>query len=98
MLLLMKCYIIIKFFKELLFCLKLIIYLQYENETNYIKYDYPKTYEYSTEHQEIFNGRKSSIYNNKPPFSIFGVGDYSFKPYKVAISGLYKTFHFKRLF
>ncbi|HBK82081.1 MAG TPA: hypothetical protein DDZ41_00540, partial [Flavobacterium sp.] len=38
--------------------------------------------------------RKSSIYNNKPPFSIFGVGDYSFKPYKVAISGLYKTFHF----
>ena len=38
MLLLMKCYIIIKFFKELLFCLKLIIYLQHENETNYIKY------------------------------------------------------------
>ncbi|WP_209391155.1 hypothetical protein [Chryseobacterium sp. RR2-3-20] len=63
-------------------------------ETNYIKYDYPKTYEYLTEHQEVFNGRKSSIYNNKPPFSIFGVGDYSFKPYKVAISGLYKTFHF----
>jgi hypothetical protein len=27
-------------------------------------------------------------------FSIFGIGDYSFKPYKVAISGLYKTFHF----
>lgn len=63
-------------------------------ETNYIKYNYPKTYQYLTEHQEAFNGRKSSIYNNKPPFSIFGVGDYSFKPYKVAISGLYKTFHF----
>lgn len=63
-------------------------------ETNYIKYDFPKTYKYLAEHQEIFNGRKSSIYNNKPPFSIFGVGDYSFKPYKVAISGLYKTFHF----
>lgn len=63
-------------------------------ETNYIKYDYPKTYQYLSEHQDIFNARKSSIYNNKPPFSIFGVGDYSFKPYKVAISGLYKTFHF----
>lgn len=63
-------------------------------ETNYIKYDYPKTYKYLTKHQEVFNGRKSSIYNNKPPFSIFGIGDYSFKPYKVAISGLYKTFHF----
>jgi hypothetical protein len=63
-------------------------------ETKYIKYDYPKTYQYLTEHQENFNARKSSIYNNKPQFSIFGIGDYSFKPYKVAISGLYKTFHF----
>jgi hypothetical protein len=63
-------------------------------ETNYIKYDFPKTYQYLSGHQDIFNARKSSIYNNKPPFSIFGVGDYSFKPYKVAISGLYKTFHF----
>ena len=46
------------------------------------------------DHQEYFNARKSSIYNNKPLFSIFGIGDYSFKFYKVAISGLYKTFHF----
>lgn len=38
MLLVMKCYIFVKFFKELLFCLKLIIYLQHENETSYIKY------------------------------------------------------------
>lgn len=63
-------------------------------DTKYIKYNYPKTYQYLTEHQENFNARKSSIYNNKPQFSIFGIGDYSFKPYKVAISGLYKTFHF----
>ena len=63
-------------------------------ETNYIKIEYPKTYQYLTQHQENFNARKSSIYNNKPLFSIFGIGDYSFKPFKVAISGLYKTFHF----
>ena len=63
-------------------------------ETNYIKFDYPKTYEYLTKHIDNFSARKSSIYNNKPLFSIFGIGDYSFKPYKVAISGLYKTFHF----
>lgn len=63
-------------------------------DTNYIKYNYPKTYKYLIDHQDIFNSRKSGIYNNKPPFSIFGVGDYTFKPYKVAISGLYKTFHF----
>lgn len=63
-------------------------------ETKYIKTAYPKTYEYLTEHQANFDARKSSIYNNKPLFSIFGIGDYSFKPFKVAISGLYKTFHF----
>jgi hypothetical protein len=63
-------------------------------ETNYIKHDYPKTYDYLLAHKFFFDARKSSIYNNKPPFSIFGVGDYSFMPYKIAISGLYKTFHF----
>lgn len=63
-------------------------------DTNFIKTEYPNTYQYLTEHQKSFDARKSSIYNNKPMFSIFGIGDYSFKPYKVAISGLYKTFHF----
>ncbi|MDH6389663.1 hypothetical protein M2480_000628 [Parabacteroides sp. PFB2-12] len=63
-------------------------------ETAYIKRDYPKTYDYLLSHKSFFDARKSSIYNNKPLFSIFGVGDYSFLPYKVAISGLYKTFHF----
>jgi hypothetical protein len=63
-------------------------------ETNYIKDQYPRTYQYLTQHQANFDSRKSSIYNNKPLFSIFGIGDYSFRPFKVAISGLYKTFHF----
>lgn len=63
-------------------------------ETQYIKTDYPQTYQYLIQHQADFDARKSSIYNNKPLFSIFGIGDYSFKPFKVAISGLYKTFHF----
>lgn len=62
--------------------------------TSYIRFDHPKTYKYLTENEVFFNLRKSSIYKNKPPFSIFGIGDYSFKPYKIAISGLYKTFHF----
>jgi hypothetical protein len=63
-------------------------------ETSYIKNRYPKTYDYLIAHKDYFDSRKSSIYNNKPLFSIFGVGEYSFMPYKVAISGLYKTFHF----
>ena len=63
-------------------------------ETTYIKTNFPKTYQYLVDHKDYFESRKSSIYNNKPSFSIFGIGDYSFKPFKVAISGLYKTYHF----
>jgi hypothetical protein len=54
----------------------------------------PKTKAYLQKHKDYFSQRKSSIYNGKPMFSIFGVGDYSFKPYKVAISGLYKQTKF----
>lgn len=63
-------------------------------ETTYIKKDYPKTYNYLLNNIEYFENRKSSIYKGKPSFSIFGIGDYSFQPFKVAISGLYKTYHF----
>lgn len=62
-------------------------------DTTYIK-KYPQTYEYLNNHINLFQMRKSSIYRGKCNFSIFGIGDYSFKPYKIAISGLYKTFHF----
>ncbi len=54
----------------------------------------PKTWEYLQEHRDFLNSRKSSVYENRPQFSIFGVGEYSFAPWKVAISGLYKKLHF----
>lgn len=59
-------------------------------DTNYIKRDYPQTYAYLNANSAYFARRKSSIYKGKPPFSIFGIGDYSFAKYKVAISGMYK--------
>ena len=34
------------------------------------------------------------MYRNKPQFSIFGIGEYVFKPYKVAISGVGKSTRF----
>lgn len=64
------------------------------DDTDCIRKEYPKTFDYLNKNKNIFDARKSSIYNNKPPFSIFGIGDYSFKPYKVAISGFYKTYFF----
>jgi len=63
-------------------------------ETKYILDKLPKTSAYLNRHKDYFMKRKSSIYNGKPMFSIFGIGDYSFKPYKVAISGLYKQTKF----
>ena len=63
-------------------------------ETKYIKDKLPLTHQYLSSHKEFFEKRKSSIYKDKPDFSIFGIGDYSFTNYKVAISGLYKTTHF----
>lgn len=60
-------------------------------DTSYIKINHPKTYKYLIDHFNFFELRKSKIYNGKPPFSIFGVGEYSFNLYKVAISGLYKS-------
>jgi hypothetical protein len=67
-------------------------------ETKTIKIKAPNTYKYLTENIDKFRARKSSIYKNKPDFSIFGIGDYTFKPYKVAISGLYKKYYFSFIF
>ena len=67
-------------------------------ETDYIKEFYPLTYQYLKANEGSFDKRKSSIYRGKPKFSIFGIGNYSFKPFKVAISGLYKTFAFTLIF
>jgi len=63
-------------------------------ETKYIKDKFPLTYNYLSSHRDFFDKRRSSIYKDKPDFSIFGIGDYSFAPYKIAISGLYKSTHF----
>jgi len=63
-------------------------------DTAYIKEKYPLTYEYLLAHASFLDARKSIIYSDRPRFCIFGIGDYSFKPYKVAISALYKQTHF----
>ena len=55
----------------------------------------PRTWAYLAAHAGLLNRRASSIYRNRPPFSVFGVGDYSFAPWKVAISGLHKRLDFR---
>ena len=57
----------------------------------------PKTWSYLQSHASLLNRRASSIYRGRPPFAIFGVGEYSFAPYKVAVSGLYKRLSFTQI-
>lgn len=59
-------------------------------ETGHLAQELPKTWEYLSNNIELFENRKSSIYRGAPPFSMFGVGDYSYSKYKVGVSGFYK--------
>lgn len=63
--------------------------------TETIRETAPKTWAYLLTHGALLDGRRSSIYRKRPRFSVFGVGDYTFAPYKVAISGLYKKLRFE---
>lgn len=54
----------------------------------------PKTWAYLVRHGAALDRRGSSIYRNRPRFSVFGVGDYTFAPWKIGISGFYKRLAF----
>lgn len=64
-------------------------------ETRTIRHLAPKTWQYLLDHAEMLDSRASSIYKNRPRFSVFGVGSYSFAPWKVGISGFYKKLSFR---
>ena len=67
-------------------------------DTSYIETIAPNTWKYLAKNKSLFDGRKSSIYNGAPAFSMFGVGDYSYAKYKVGISGFYKKPLFSLLY
>jgi hypothetical protein len=59
-------------------------------DTRILRTSAPRAWKYLSRHRALFDARKSAIYEKQPPFAIFGVGPYSFAPWKVAVSGLYK--------
>jgi hypothetical protein len=63
-------------------------------DTSVIARRAPHTWAYLSAHGERLDGRRSSIYRNRPRFSVFGVGPYTFAPWKVAISALHKRLAF----
>lgn len=50
---------------------------------------YPRLSRYLNAHEADFRARKSKIYQDKHPFSVFGIGEYTHAAYKVAIGALY---------
>lgn len=55
----------------------------------------PRTWSYLQSYGHLLDRRASSIYRDRSRFSVFGVGPYSFTPWKVAISGFYKQLAFR---
>ena len=60
-------------------------------DTKNLRETLPRTWRYLNAHREAFSRRSSAIYQGRPDFSMFGVGDYSFAPWKVAVPGLYQV-------
>ena len=77
-------------------CRKYVLITQHYigEDTKKIEEQAPKTWRYLQENAAALAKRSSSVYNKRPRFSIFGVGSYTFFPWKVAISGFYKQLKF----
>ena len=69
--------------------------LRLGDDTRELEQRAPGLWSYLDTHRPAFDRRKSSIYLGRPPFAIFGIGDYSFAPFKVAVSGLHKNPRFR---
>lgn len=54
----------------------------------------PRALAYLRSHSDAFAARKSSIYKRGGPFAVFGVGAYTFSPWKVAVSALHRPIKF----
>ncbi|HEX6984976.1 MAG TPA: hypothetical protein VF170_06345 [Planctomycetaceae bacterium] len=67
------------------------------DETASIERNAPLSWRYLCRHRHLFERRKSSIYRGRPDFAIFGIGDYTFAPYKVAVAGLAKELAFRKV-
>lgn len=64
-------------------------------DTRHIEHDAPKTWAYLMRNAGRLDARGSVIYKKTPRFSVFGVGEYTFAPWKIAICGLYKSLSFR---
>jgi len=57
--------------------------------------DAPLARAYLERHAARLARRKSSIYRGRPPFALFGIGSYTFAPWKVAVSAFHAEARFR---
>ena len=62
--------------------------------THRLQKEAPRIWSYLESHGKQLDGRRSSIYKRRARFAVFGVGPYSFTPWKIAISGFAKRLLF----
>lgn len=60
------------------------------DDTGLLRNEAPELWRYLCTHGDILDRRRSSIYRGRPRFAMFGVGEYTFAPWKIMISGLHK--------
>jgi hypothetical protein len=65
------------------------------DDTEIIRERAPRTWDYLFRHKPTLDSRGSSIYAKNPQFAIFGIGEYAFRPWRIAICGLYKRLNFR---
>jgi len=65
------------------------------DDTSVIMLRAPKTWNYLLSHSTYLDKRASIVYKKRSRFSVFGVGAYTFAPWKVGVSGLYKHISFR---
>ena len=65
------------------------------DDTSAIAAQAPRTWTYLQAHRDRFEARKSSIYKGRVSFALFGIGEYAFAPWKVAVSGLHRSGRFQ---
>ncbi|MBK9441778.1 MAG: SAM-dependent methyltransferase [Comamonadaceae bacterium] len=63
--------------------------------TESIKTLAPRTWQYLINHAAQLDARASSIYANTARFAVFGIGDYAYRHWKLAICALYKKLEFR---
>lgn len=64
------------------------------DDTSRLRQLAPLAWTYLAKHSDPLDNRGSSVYRGQPRFAMFGVGPYSFAPWKVAISSFYKSLEF----